>query len=506
MSLQDLLSIGGGSPLGVFWFLLSEGGWIVILPIMMWAFKWGYMEIIQNQYNARLAKTLLAIDIPKDNEQSFRAIEQIFAQIAGAHDDPDFTEKYFDGRFQEFFSLEIVSVEGYIQFLIWTPKKFQDLIEAAFYSQYPDAEITEVEDYVDDVPKEIPNEDYDLYGIEFVPTNKQFFPIRTYPEFEDKIVGVTVDPMASLLEVMSKIGPGEQIWIQFVITPKDDEWKDQAKRLAMKIAGKKLKVKYNVVEKAIYGGLKSVSYVGEQTIGTGVSVPEEQADDKPPSILLHLTQGELNQIKALETKATKIGFKTRFRFVYIARKEVYSKPRVVSPLVGAVKQFNTQDLGGFKTDKVIKTKAKYFFVKRRTLARKHKILRAYRRRTTWSGAKTGNFILNIEELASLYHFPLITVRTGSVTRVETKKYEPPRRLPILPYEMVKEEAALAENPLRGEIGSESFSETQEKASINISSAETSQMTAEVQIPHTPRTSVADTGVNKGAPPMNLPIG
>ncbi|OGY78664.1 MAG: hypothetical protein A3B74_04805 [Candidatus Kerfeldbacteria bacterium RIFCSPHIGHO2_02_FULL_42_14] len=506
MPLQDLFALGGGSPLTVFWFLLSQGGWMIILPIMIWAFGWGYLEILQNGFNARLTKTLLAIDVPKDNEQSFRAIEQIFAQIAGAHDDPDFTEKYLDGRFQEYFSLEIVSVEGYIQFLIWTPKKFQDLIEAAFYAQYPDAEITEVEDYVDDVPKEIPNEDYELYGGEFVPTNRQYYSIRTYPQFEDKLTGVAVDPMAGLLEVMSKIGPGEQVWLQLVITPVGDEWKEQAKRLALKIAGKKVKVSYNLIEKAVYGSLKTVSYMGEQTLGTGVSVPEEKADDKPPSILLHLTPGELNQIKSLEEKAAKIAFKTRFRFVYIARREVYSKPRVISPLVGAVKQFNTQDLGGLKVDKLTKTKAKYFFIKRRNLARKHRILRAYRSRTSWVGARTGNCILNIEELASIYHFPLITVKTASVTRVETKKYEPPRKLPILPREILKQEAALADNPLGNEAMREVFLRSPEETQHNEAPELSTQTVTEVQIPRTPKSSVVDAGHIKNTPPTNLPIG
>jgi hypothetical protein len=47
-----------------------------------------------------------------------------------------------------FFSLEIASLEGDVKFFIRTQKKFVQLIQNNFYSQYPNIEITEAEDYV----------------------------------------------------------------------------------------------------------------------------------------------------------------------------------------------------------------------------------------------------------------------------------------------------------------------------------------------------------------------
>ena len=49
----------------------------------------------------------------------------------------NFFEKWFEGKFQKSFSYEVVSLEGYTQFLIRTPKEFRDLIESSVYSQYP---------------------------------------------------------------------------------------------------------------------------------------------------------------------------------------------------------------------------------------------------------------------------------------------------------------------------------------------------------------------------------
>jgi hypothetical protein len=47
--------------------------------------------------------------------------------------------------------------------------------------------------------------------------------------------------------------------------------------------------------------------------------------------------------------------------------------------------------------------------------------------------KTKNFkpfIMNIEELATIYHFPGTVATTPTLTRVEAKKGEPPANLPV----------------------------------------------------------------------------
>jgi hypothetical protein len=60
------------------------------------------------------------VDVPRMNEQTAKAVEHIFSTIAGAYSGLDRFEKYWLGKFQPSFSFEIVSIGGYVQFLVHT--------------------------------------------------------------------------------------------------------------------------------------------------------------------------------------------------------------------------------------------------------------------------------------------------------------------------------------------------------------------------------------------------
>ncbi len=77
----------------------------------------------------------------------------------------------------------------------------RDLVESAIYAQYPEAMITEVDDYVSGIPDDYPNETHDVWGTEWTLVTNQYYPIRTYKDFEDSSAeDIFKDPMAALLE------------------------------------------------------------------------------------------------------------------------------------------------------------------------------------------------------------------------------------------------------------------------------------------------------------------
>lgn len=417
---------------GVFWYTFSHGAWI----IYFWVLSSGFYSLwIMNKANKWYGShkfVFLAIDIPKDTEQTPKAVEQLFATISGAHTPLNAREMYLDGMFQLHFSFEIVSIDGYIQFLIRTPEQWRDLIESAIYSQYPDAEITEVEDYTTEAPTNFPNETHNIWATEVVPDKHWVYPIKTYEAFEDQVSGEYKDSLAALLETMSKIHVGEQVWLQIQVKPTGFEWIKESMKEAYKIAGRKVPKK----ESALTGFLNSI--YGFFFLSTGEpwfttqqgegSKSSSSKDDGMPSMMLHLTPGEKGSIEAVERKASKMGFECKIRLIYMSPLEDYKPARVVASVFGSIKQFNALDSNGFKPDAKTKTQIKYLFIKTRVNWRREKIMRAYKARSGASGANW--FILNIEELATIWHFPSKFIKSPLLQKTDTKKSEAPYSLPI----------------------------------------------------------------------------
>lgn len=411
------------NPLAFAWFLFTHGGWIIFVVIVFWGIWLFWLNWIQGQYAKGLKHILLAIDIPKENEQSPKAVESLFHQIAGAHKNYIKYEKYWQGKLQAKFAFEIVSIGGYVQFLVYTQEVFRDLVEAAIYSQYPEAEITEVEDYTEKYPTKFPNDEYDLWGGELVYINKWQYPIRTYPQFEHTLSQEFKDPMASMMEFMSKLKKGENAWFQIILTPTDYSWVAQSRALAEKLIGKKQ------TKKGVFGSGeigKMYDTVTSQILG-GATATQKKED--LPSQMLYLSPRERSAVEAIENKAAKSAFMTKIRYIYLAKKDIFLKTRGVSPFFGAIKQFNDANLNGLKGGKATKTEASYILPNWRLNWKRTKIMAAYKNRSNWSGQGPG-FIMNTEELATLYHFPTIVVKAPSVKKVEAKKAGPPIGLPI----------------------------------------------------------------------------
>jgi len=347
-------------------------------------------------------------------------------------------EIYAEGVFQLHFSFEIVSIDGYVQFLIRTPEQWRDLIESSIYSQYPDAEITEVEDYVKDAPEKYPNDTHNIWGTEVVLEKHWVYPIKTYEHFEDQVSGEYKDSLASLLETMSKIQIGEQVWLQIQVKPTGFEWIKESEKEALKIAGRKPPApKESIIMRLINSifGFFFLStgepwFATEQGEGGG---PSAKKDEGMPSMMIHLTPGEKGAIEAIERKASKMAFECKIRLIYISPLEQYQAARVIASVFGSIKQFNTMDLNSFLPDKMTKTQIKYLFIKYRVNRRRERLMKAYKMRSGSAGANW--FILNIEELATLWHFPSKFVTTPLLQKTESKKADPPFTLPVIQDEV-----------------------------------------------------------------------
>jgi len=429
--LELIQSLGSQPPWLIAWQLIVGGGWVILIPFFLLIFNKGWLIWRQNLFFAKQKFILLAIDIPKEHEQSPKAVEQMFASLWGIYKGMNLKERYRDGKFVLQFSFEIVSIEGYIQFLVYLPEQYRDLLEAAIYAQYPDSEIVEVEDYTSNIPKTFPDPEWNLWGSEVKFSKPNVYPIRTYPAFEHTMTQQFADPLAGILELFSRLGPGEQIWLQFVISPIPDDWNAAAQKEAKKLAGISNGQKPNFLFRWFAPLFELIADIFKQGLGGeagSISSDQSQKSDLY-SKMFSITPGERKVIEDIQLKSSKTGFKTKIRFIYSGDKEVFSIPRGVSGMFGALKQFSSLDTNSFRPDSKTQTKADYYFVKKRIAYKQNKLLRGFRSRSMSAGGGKGALILNIEELASVWHFPTELVKAPQVKRAETKMVEPPTDLP-----------------------------------------------------------------------------
>lgn len=417
-------------------------GWIPIGIVFIWGMAQVWLFYIQTKWLLTHKMILLAIDIPRGNVQSPKAVENMFTYFGGMHSTENLHEKWWLGIFQLSVSLEIVSIDGYIQYLVRTPEKFRNIIETGVYSQYPDAEITEVDDYTAPYPAKFPDEqyDYDIWGGEFILTKDNALPIRTYIDFESTFGKPEVqykDTMASLMDLLSSLKKGEQIWYQIILIPIDASYWDvdvSSEEVISKIIGEKVESKKNIVDKMGDSLVELLGDFSEFIWKLWGDIEDKKKEEKEePFKMMNLKPKQKKQIEAIQEKVGKLCFKVKIRFMYLAKKEVMNKLKAANGFIGFMKQFQANDLNSFKPDVGVKgtaTKINYpIFYNYRMNARKRKIMGNYKRRDATGGRAP--MILNIEELATIWHFPIETVvKAPLIQKVSGRKVEPPAGLPF----------------------------------------------------------------------------
>ncbi|RWZ78620.1 MAG: DUF87 domain-containing protein [Candidatus Microsaccharimonas sossegonensis] len=366
-------------------FFLQWYIWIPIVLILGFLTWRNYRKAEQIAPNVE--SDLLILEIPKTNDKQELAAEQLFASLHGILRDK--TERKMNNGIQEHLSFEIASVSGQIRFYTWVPKPLRSFVESQIYSQYPTVQIREAdEDYVTHE-----REHSVIYTSEIVLTDPEVLPIKTFQNFE-------VDPLAGITGTLAKLEQtGEEIWIQILVRPIADEWHKQSEAWIKGVKSGKT---------SIFGGS-----------GGGVSFfagifealwkpPEDSAKAAAPK---ELSDRNKTRIAEAEKKATKLGYQVKIRLAYLGDNQVTARQRMQA-IVGTFKQYNSTNLNGFKVS---------------SASFKTEDLSKYRQR---SFGRSG-FILNIEELASVFHLPHTNVETPNIVWASSKTAEPPAKLPVI---------------------------------------------------------------------------
>lgn len=364
-------------------FILQPYVWLPIILIL------GVLSYLNYRKLNRLKvlnvdSVLLMLEIPRTNDKKELAAEQLFASLHGILRDS--AELKHSNGVQEHLSFEIVSTSGQIRFYVWVPKILQSFVEGQIYAQYPSVQIYKMnEDYADE------REKYPItYSAELTLTENDALPIKTFDNFE-------VDPLAGITGTLAKLNPdaSEELWIQILLRPIPDTWHKTTDQWVRRLkSGRK-------------GGIIDWVWLG-QALGAFFR-PPEGGTNSPTTI--ELSERDKTRIAKAEEKATKLGYEVKIRLAYLGQEQINAKLNMQA-LVGTFKQYNSTNLNGFKL-----TKGSF----------KAEDLDQYKMRQF----SDHGFILNISELASVYHLPHTSVETPNIVWATSKTAEPPSQLPLI---------------------------------------------------------------------------
>ena len=165
-------------------------------------------------------------------------------------------------------------------------------------------------------------------------------------------------------------------------------------------------------------------------------------------ILLQRAKAGLHSWDA--AKISKIAFKSCIRIVYVADKEIFAKDRGITGVLGAFNAFQSMGLNNFEVSSVSRVYGKNWKGSKILDAQKQEVVNAYKKRAFKWRARVGvpkiifkikkfltlpersikKSILNTEELATVYHFPVNMIKASLIKKTSSKRAEPPLGLPV----------------------------------------------------------------------------
>ncbi len=313
-------------------------------------------------------KAVLKISVPVKNDKTPLAAEQLYQSLHGI------LRGAKKSNFQ--YSFEIFAANHGIYFIVVCEDRYKKFVENQIYAQYPSAQISYIKDYSESL----------LAGDLAISTSelslkKEFFlPIRTFENFE-------VDPLASITGAVAKLAPGYEVWLQTIARPINNDWQDYGKKYIDSIKNKK--------------------------DAEGNSVP--------------LETGKQAELAEIERKNNKVGFQFIIR-ILAKGPDANTVDQIIEDTEASFKQFQTAQFNSLDRKKekksFFKSLGKILLGKR--LGQKIDGKQKYIHR--FLDEKEGG-IINIEELASIYHLPNESVQTPNIAWAKSRKLEYPINLP-----------------------------------------------------------------------------
>ncbi len=378
------------SPADFFIFLIWIGGIFIFIIALIQGLRWflSRRRYFPHQvFLVRLPKEKPEDDKKVNSVQTMREEvakgETIFAAIGGLRAHRGFMN-WLRGR-DDHFSFEIVASHNKIRFYVVAPYDDLRYIEQQIHAYYPEAVVDEVEDY----------NPFSMNGkisAAYLKTTKySFYPLKTYQKME-------VDPLNSIINTLSKLGKNESLAIQYLVRSARKGWHRKSRRVVSKI-NKKNSVYAGVRATTFFGAIADMFY-----LGTEVKKNPNEAPKK-------LSAAEEELVKAIEQKNLKSGLDVNIRIIACADTKENAN-RYLDNIGSSFSEFNNFSFGNNfshaqkgNPDKIVQDYIYRYF------------------------KESQSFLLNSEELASVFHFPLKGTETPNILWLNSKMAPAPADIP-----------------------------------------------------------------------------
>ena len=418
--------------------------WLLLITLTLAKIAWTmWVHYIRQDFISGIDFVLLEIVPPRDVLRNPKAMELFFTNALYHFSYKGGREEYWQGAVWFWYSLEIASIDGQVHFYIRTPTRLRELIETQMYAQYPQAQVKEVEDYTLAVDEISPESAWQGWGCEFKLEKSEAYPIKTYVDYgldKDPKEEYKIDPISPVIELFGSLQKGEQMWMQIIITPSKKKYHTHGTWF-----GKHDWVKQ--AEKELEKVLAPYTRLNPRPDGSGNAI-----EIRTPAYIDPI-------IKGINGKMMKIGFDTGIRIYYTAKKEAWQMNsrrnirlifrQYANPYLNSFSRINSTQAdalggGGFL--------GSFIMLSGETVIRlADRMLHEYRERSFFHNPMRHHifshlpwplspfifpkyfhqetFVLNVEELATLWHFPGQILKVPTLERIESKEAAPPTNLP-----------------------------------------------------------------------------
>jgi len=157
-------------------------------------------------------------DAIQSMKQNIEVMNQVYKNFYAIYSG-SFNDKMF---WQQSVSCELFVEKEVIKYVLWVPKEYMETFEKMISSFYPGAVIDQIES-----PRYLDAGKFAAWGY-FVNTKASEYPIKTYENFE-------VDPMDSVLAWFARVGADEMLWLQIIVSPLTEKWQSKMRKKINKV-------------------------------------------------------------------------------------------------------------------------------------------------------------------------------------------------------------------------------------------------------------------------------